>query len=348
MRSKYLIVAMAAALASAPLAAQSVEQGIDAWQQGNYANAVAIWRPLAEAGDPDAQFNLGQAYRLGRGIPTNVAESKAWFERAAAQGHVDAATTLGLLLFQTGEQAAGLKWLKVAAEQDEPRALLVYGTALYNGDGVTQDPVLGYAYVRRAAAQGLAPAKETLAQLDSIMSAQDRKIGAAMAESLGKNAGTANFGGTKAPPTAQAKSPKPKPAKAAAAQIASAETPKIAEPATPQPAAAKPEKPPAKAAKPVETASVPKKAAAKPAPDPAVAAPATGAWRIQLGAFSQKGNAEDLYRKLAGTKALAGRKPFYVAAGAVTRLQVGPFESKAAAQAACKAVASACFPVPGK
>ena len=45
----------------------------------------------------------------------------------------------------------------------EPRALLVYGTALFNGDGVPQDPVLGYAYVSRAAAQGLAPAKETLA-----------------------------------------------------------------------------------------------------------------------------------------------------------------------------------------
>jgi cell division septation protein DedD len=348
-----LIVAVAAALGSAPVAAQSVEQGIDAWRQGDYTNAVAIWRPLAEAGDADAQFNLGQAYRLGRGIPTNVAESQAWFERAAAQGHVDAATTLGLLLFQTGDQAAGLKWLKVAAEQDEPRALLVYGTALYNGDAVTQDPVLGYAYVRRAAAQGLAPAKETLAQLDSIMSAQDRKIGAAMAESLGKNAGTANFGGAKAPQAAKAKPPKPKSGKAAATQIASAETPKspeppaIAQPGEPQPAPPKEAKAAVKAPKTVETAAVavPKKAPPKPA---LTTAGAAGAWRIQLGAFAQKGNAEALYKKLAGNGALAGRKPFYVAAGAVTRLQVGPFENKAAAEAACRAVSSACFPIPTK
>ena len=34
--------------------------------------------------------------------------------------------------------------------------MLVYGTALFNGDSVTQNPMLGYAYVRRAAAQGLA------------------------------------------------------------------------------------------------------------------------------------------------------------------------------------------------
>ena len=95
-------------------------------------------------------------------MPTNLAAAQTWFERAADKGHVDAQTTLGLLLFQNGNQAGGLKWLKAAAEQGEPRALLVYGTALFNGDGVTQDPVLGYAYVSRAAAQGLAPAKETL------------------------------------------------------------------------------------------------------------------------------------------------------------------------------------------
>ncbi|MFL6841756.1 MAG: SPOR domain-containing protein [Sphingomicrobium sp.] len=69
---------------------------------------------------------------------------------------------------------------------------------------------------------------------------------------------------------------------------------------------------------------------------------------MQLGAFSQKGNAEALFRKVAGSGALAGRKPFYVAAGAVTRLQVGPFGSKSAAATACKALGTACFPVPAK
>jgi cell division septation protein DedD len=311
-------------VAIAPLQAQSVKAGIDEWQRGNYANAVAIWRPLAEAGDANAQFNLGQAYRLGRGMPTNVSESRKWFERAAVQGHVDAETTLGLLLFQTDDQANALKWLKQAADQDEPRAMLVYGTALYNGTGVTQDPVLGYAYVRRSAAQGLGPAKETLAQLDQIMSAEERRKGAAMAESMSKAAGNAAFS-SGAPnvvgPSKIAEAGRPKPAKAV------------------QPAP-----------KPVETASLegPKKPAPRPANPVPAAAPATGHWRVQLGAFSQKGNAEALYRKLAGNGALAGRKPFYIAAGAVTRLQVGPFESKSAATAACKALGSACFPVPAK
>jgi cell division septation protein DedD len=87
--------------------------------------------------------------------------------------------------------------------------------------------------------------------------------------------------------------------------------------------------------------------ATKPEPKHA-AAPASGNWRIQLGAFSQRGNAEALYKKVSGKASLAGRQPYYVAAGAVTRLQVGPFESKAAAESACRAVGVPCFPVPAK
>jgi TPR repeat protein len=288
-----------------PLNAQSVKAGIEAWQRADYSGAVAIWRPLAEKGDADAQFNLGQAYRLGRGVPTNLAAAKTWFERAANQGHVDAETTLGLLLFQNNDQAGGLKWLKKASDKGEPRAMLVYGTALVNGDSVSQDPVLGYAYVSRAAAQGLGPAKETLDQLDRLLPAADRKRGAEMARQLAIGAAT------------------PAPAKSAAAKP----KPAVKAPAKTAPAAAAP---------------------AKPAPASSAPRPASGNWRIQLGAFAQRSNAEALYKKVAGKSVLSGRGPVYVSAGSVTRLQVGPFESKSAAQAACNALGVPCFPVPVK
>ena len=296
----FLIATALCGLAGAPLAAQSVKAGIEAWQRSDYAAAVAIWRPLAEKGDADAAFNLGQAYRLGRGVTLNLGAAQSWFERAAQKGHVDAQATLGLLLFQNGNQPDGLKWLKAAAEQGEARSLLVYGTALFNGDNVTQDPILGYAYVSRAAAQGLAPAKETLAQLDKLLPLEDRKKGLALAMAKAKAA---------PPPGA-----KPAKAKAKPAQVAQAESP----------------------------------AKTAPAPAKATPAPATGSWRIQLGAFSQRGSAEALYKELAGNSALAGRQAYYVPAGTVTRLQAGPFASRAAAQAACNALKQACFPVPGK
>jgi len=304
MSPKHLVAAIVVALISAPLSAQTVKAGIAAWQKADYAAAVAIWRPLAQRGDADAEFNLGQAYRLGRGVPLNLPMAKIWFEKAADAGHLDAQTTLGLLLFQNGDHAEGLKWLRRAADQGEARALLVYGTALYNGDGVTQDRVLGYAYVSRAAEQGLAPAKDTLAQLDSLMSEADKRKALALAEA------------------------RPKPATTAPSKTV--RTVKVAE------------------AKPVarnKAFTAPKNVAAE---SPRASTPAHGDWRIQLGAFAQRSSAEALYRRVSGRAALAGRSAIYVPVGSMTRLQVGPFASKAAAAAACSALGIACFAVPAK
>ena len=311
MRSSYLAASIWLASLAAPLSAQSVKAGIDAWQKADYSAAVAIWRPLAEKGDADAQFNLGQAYRLGRGVPIDIGAAQLWFERAAARGHLDAQTTLGLLLFQNGNHTGAVRWLKAASDKDEPRAMLVYGTALFNGDGVPQDPVQGYAYITRAAARGLPAAKDTLEQLNRILPLPERTKGRALAILMAKDRG--DFAA------------KP------------ADTPKSAAAKPPKPAAAKP---PRIAAQPAET----------PAPKPVVqpARVAGGSWRIQLGAFSQRSSAEALYRKLSGKAALAGRHAYYIPVGAVTRLQVGPFESKAAAAAACGALGQACFPVAGK
>ena len=283
------IVAMVAMGAPAPAPAQSVKSGIEAWQRADYPAAVGIWRPLAEGGDADAAFNLGQAYRLGRGVPTNLAAAQTWFERAARKGHLDAQTTLGLLLFDSGNRMGGLRWLKAAAEKGEPRALLIYGTALFNGDGVTQDHVLAYAYISRSAAKGLAPAKSTLAEMDQILPLDIRQKGVAIAR-----------------------------AKAA--------------PAKPAPKAKSTPKAPPRAAAPQGT-------------------PVTGNWRVQLGAFSKRSSAEALFAKLSGSGALAGRRSFLIPAGAVTRLQAGPFESRAAAAAACTSLSAKgqpCFPVAAK
>jgi hypothetical protein len=306
-------IALAALLAvSAPTSAQSVKAGVEAWQRADYEAAVKIWRPLAEAGDADAAFNLGQAYRLGRGVEISLAAAQTWLERAARKDHLDAQTTLGLLLFNGGNRVSGLRWLRTAAEQGEPRALLIYGTALFNGDGVVRDPVRAYAFVSRAAAQGLAPAQTTLAEMDKLIPLDQRQKGVAMAQTLAKaaNAEPAKAEGpTKAKPTAKA-----------AAKVAA--------------------KPPAKAA--------PKPPAEEASPAPAKA---SGAWRIQLGAFSQRASAEALFEKLSGNAQLAGRQPFYVPAGAVTRLQIGRFETRAAATAACAALSrqgQPCFAVAAK
>jgi len=293
-----LLLALTIAAAVTPAAAQSVRAGIDAWQKGDTAGAVAIWRPLADKGDADAAFNLGQAYRLGKGVPLDLAQAQGWLDRAARKGHIDAQATLGLLLFQNGNRIGAMRWLKAAAEAGEPRALLMVGTALYNGDGVPADLVTAYAYVSRAAAQGLAPAQATLADMDEVMPLDQRQKGIELAQ-----------------------------------KMASAK--KAPAPAAPKTVAAKPAQ------------AAPKTVTAKPTPipvQPKASAMASGKWRIQLGAFGQRKSAETLFGKLSAK--LAGRQAYFVPVGAVVRLQAGPYESRAAASAACARLApQPCFPV---
>ena len=57
-----------------------MKAGVEAWQRGDHAAAVGIWRNLADKGNADAAFNLGQAYRLGAG-PRRRSQAKRWFER---------------------------------------------------------------------------------------------------------------------------------------------------------------------------------------------------------------------------------------------------------------------------
>ncbi|UUR08860.1 SPOR domain-containing protein [Sphingomonas glaciei] len=279
----------AALVAAAPLQAQSVRAGIEAWGVGQPEKAVAIWRPLAAKGQADAAFNLGQAYKLGRGVPADLAEAQRFYEQAARAGHLEAQTSLGLLLFQNGNRTAALRWLKQAADSGEPRAMLVYGTALFNGDGVPEDRIRAYALVSRSAAQGLAPAKTTLSEMDRLISLEERRKGVALAQQLA-NAGASTPVSGKAPP----------------AKVITAATGKAA---------------------PV-----------------VVGAPATGAFRIQLGAFRDGSSAQRLFATL--LPRLGGARMTLVPSGTMTRLQAGPYPSRAAAAAACSALKpQPCFPV---
>ena len=274
-----------AVVMAAPVTAQSVRAGIDAWGAGKPEQAVAIWRPLAAKGQADAAFNLGQAYKLGRGVPADLAEAQRFYEQAARAGHLEAQTSLGLLLFQNGNRAAGLRWLKQASDSGEPRAMLVYGTALFNGDGVTEDRIRAYALVSRSAAQGLAPARTTLSEMDQLIPLAERQKGVALAQ-----------------------------------ELATARKPPLARPAKPAP---------------VQNVLSSRQVAPSPS---------AGAFRVQLGAFRDAAFAQRLFASLGNR--LKGARMTLVPSGTMTRLQVGPYPTRAAAATACAALKpQPCFPV---
>jgi cell division septation protein DedD len=96
---------------------------------------------------------------------------------------------------------------------------------------------------------------------------------------------------------------------------------------------------------------------ATPRPTPASAPKATvqplpkpgGKWRIQLGAFSNEGNANRLWSSLRPRVGVLGnRQSYLVHAGSIVRLQAGPFASSNEAESACRAVKAKgndCLPV---
>src|SRR4051812_15508149 len=184
--------AVAAIALAAGMASADVKTGVDAWQRGDFGAAVAEWRPLADKGDSDAQYNLGQAYKMGRGVPADLRIAQTWYEKAAQQGHPQAAANLGLILFQNGEKQRAIPWLKMAAEADDPRAEYVLGTALFNGDVAGKDWPRAYALMSRAAAQGFPPAAANLQSMDQYIPEAQRRQGLALADQIERSA---NAGG---------------------------------------------------------------------------------------------------------------------------------------------------------
>ncbi|MBX3561700.1 MAG: SEL1-like repeat protein [Sphingomonas sp.] len=309
---------------AAPLAAQqglvgpSVEAGFTAWQAGDYDTAVRNWRPLADRGDADAQFNLGHAYRLGRGVPQNLTLAEQWYERAARSGHMEAQAMYGVILFQNGRRTEAMPFIQRGAEAGDPRAQYVYGTALFNGDLAPRDWVRAYAMMSRAAAQGLAPAVTQLVEMERHIASEDVARGREMAEAMARQASP--------PAVALAEAVPPPPAR----------QPSVAPTALPPSAAANPPEPAPPAPRPGAPVARP------PAPG-ATLASAGGRWRIQLGAFASEANARAAWSGIVGR--LPGLQPQIVRAGAVFRLQAGPLADRAAATRACAAARQACFPV---
>jgi len=174
---------LAVSLLTSPASAD-VKAGVDAWQAGNYSAAVREWRPFADKGNPDAQFNMGQAYKLGRGTPVDLKIAQSWYEKAAAQGHAAAQANLGLILYESGKRAQAMPWLNKAANNGDARAQYALGTALFNGEDIKKDMPRAYAMMTLAAGQGHPHAVKSLTQMDQLIPLGDRQRGTALARQI--------------------------------------------------------------------------------------------------------------------------------------------------------------------
>lgn len=172
MRRLFLVVAFVLGLAAPAWA--DFEGGKEALESGDYATALKEWRPLAEQGDADAQYNLGLMYHRGKGVPQDYAKAVKWYRTAAEQGHAFAQFSLGGT-YHTGkgvskDVAEAMKWYRKAADQGLEQGQIVLGMMYSYGSGVPKDHVRAHMWFHILASRlpgaerrGYAKARDDLA-----------------------------------------------------------------------------------------------------------------------------------------------------------------------------------------
>ena len=101
-------------------------EGIDAYERGDYAAALTEFLPLARAGDAQAQTSLGVLYHHGLGVEANLQTAVEWYGRAARNNDPLAQRLLGDLHLEgvagTPDHWAAAQWYEAAALSGDDEA----------------------------------------------------------------------------------------------------------------------------------------------------------------------------------------------------------------------------------
>jgi hypothetical protein len=164
-----LFLALALPFLSPGSATAGWDEGVAAYERGDYLAALGEVMPLARAGDPQAQSALGWMYQHGWGVPQNHAEAARWYLRAAEQGHVIAQSNLGVMYANGWGVPEDLveagRWFRMAAEQGNAMAQGLLGGMYVLGQGVPQNYAEAVRWYRTAADQGNADAQFNLGMM---------------------------------------------------------------------------------------------------------------------------------------------------------------------------------------
>ena len=165
-----------------PAQAGEFDAAYAAHDRGDFQTAFRLWKPLAEQGKADAQYNIGVMYNRGHGVPQNYLEAMRWYRLSAEKGHASAQYNLGVMykngdgILKDYKEAA--KWFKSAAVQGDAEAQFGLGKMFAEGEGAPQDIVQAHAWMNLASSNGkgiAAKKRDQIAKemtLDEISEAQ--------------------------------------------------------------------------------------------------------------------------------------------------------------------------------
>ncbi len=136
----------------------SYAKAYELYNIGKYAEVLRIIRPMAEAGNPDAQVLLGKCYENGLGVPQDGAQAVTWFRKAADQGYAEGDLHMGYS-YEVGfgvpqNMQEAVAWFRRAADKGLAAAQYKMGVFYNEGRGVEKNAVEAVQWFQKSAAQG--------------------------------------------------------------------------------------------------------------------------------------------------------------------------------------------------
>ncbi|MDB4044352.1 sel1 repeat family protein [Emcibacteraceae bacterium] len=167
------------------------KKGLVAYFAGDFTTAMKEWRPLADQGNDQAQYELGHLYFYGLGVPQNLIESTKWHRLAADQGFADSQHVLGSIyamgLGVSQNYVEAVKWWDLAFFEGRvnpelslkalisganlgkiANAQFIVGLTYCIGLGIPQDAVEAEKWFHLAADQGNADAQSFLNIMNDV------------------------------------------------------------------------------------------------------------------------------------------------------------------------------------
>jgi localization factor PodJL len=173
---------------TAPATAEDAERlhedGLAARRRGDDELAFARLLQAAEANHGPAAYEVGIAYKDGRGTDQDLEAGARWIDAAAERGEARAQLLLGAAYYGgigvERDYRRAAAYLADAAVQGQPQAQFLLAECFSNGRGVTKNPIwaarwygkAAHAWLSLAAAQGHTKAKEVVAALAKKMTPQ--------------------------------------------------------------------------------------------------------------------------------------------------------------------------------
>lgn len=165
-----LFLGLAAAATAGPF-----EDGVAAYELGDYRRAFSLLQPLAREGNAAAQLRLGQLYYYGSGVKEDEHLAVDWLRKSAAQGNTEAMYQLGNAFtfgndtpkMASDPDVEAARWYFQAAQAGHREAQYALGLMFLAGKGVEQSQEQAFAWIRKAASQGHPEARSFISGLDA-------------------------------------------------------------------------------------------------------------------------------------------------------------------------------------